>query len=330
MNIYYEKDTDLSIIKGRKVAIIGYGAQGHAHANNLRDSGVDVTVALRAGSKSEVKAREAGLQVVSIAAAISEADLVMMLAPDEHHAAIYGEIAPNLKKGAAMGFAHGFNIHFGQIKPRSDLDVILIAPKGIGHQVRATYVAGGGVPSLIAVHQDASGEARAIAFSYASALGTGRAGIIETTFREEAETDLFGEQAVLCGGVSALAKAGFDTLVEAGYTPEVAYFECLHELKLIVDLLYKEGIAGMREAISNTAEYGDISRGPRIVDERTREEMKRILREIQDGTFAREFILENQAGTPMIRAIRRLTREHPMEQVGERLRGMMPWIRNNP
>nr|VFK67297.1 MAG: ketol-acid reductoisomerase [Candidatus Kentron sp. UNK]VFK72627.1 MAG: ketol-acid reductoisomerase [Candidatus Kentron sp. UNK] len=330
MNIYYEKDTDLSLIKNRVVAIIGYGSQGHAHANNLRDSGVSVIVGLRPDSKSAPKAMEAGLRVESVPAAAQEADLVMMLAPDEHHAAIYREtIAPNLKQGAAMAFAHGFNIHFGQIEPRSDLDVIMIAPKGIGHQVRATYVAGGGVPSLIAAHQDASGQAKAIALSYASALGTGRAGIIETTFREETETDLFGEQAVLCGGVSALAKAGFETLVEAGYAPEVAYFECLHELKLIVDLLYKGGITSMRDAISNTAEYGDITRGPRIVDGRTREEMRRILEEIQNGAFAREFILENQTGTPVMKAMRRLTREHPMEQVGERLRRMMSWIQGD-
>nr|VFK20964.1 MAG: ketol-acid reductoisomerase [Candidatus Kentron sp. LFY] len=330
MNIYYEKDADSSLIENRTVAIIGYGSQGHAHANNLYDSGVPVIVGLRPGSASESRAREAGLPVASLVTATEKADLVMMLAPDEHHAAIYREIiAPNLKKGAAMAFAHGFNIHFGQIDPRPDLDVIMIAPKGIGHQVRATYVAGGGVPSLIAVHQDASKQAHAIALSYAAALGTGRAGIIETTFREETETDLFGEQAVLCGGVSALARAGFETLVEAGYAPEVAYFECLHELKLIVDLLYKGGIAGMREAISNTAEYGDITRGPRIVDERVREEMKRILAEIQNGAFAREFILENQTGTPVMKAVRRLTREHPMEQVGERLRGMMPWIRGD-
>nr|VFJ72964.1 MAG: ketol-acid reductoisomerase [Candidatus Kentron sp. FW] len=327
MNIYYEKDTDLSVIKNRKVTIIGYGSQGHAHANNLHDSGVEVIVGLRPGSESEPKAREAGLRVESVITATREADLVMMLAPDEHHGAIYREvIEPNLEEGAALAFAHGFNIHFGQIEPRSDLDVIMIAPKGIGHQVRATYVAGGGVPSLIAVDQDASGQARAIALSYASALGTGRAGIIETSFREETETDLFGEQAVLCGGVSALAKAGFETLVEAGYAPEVAYFECLHELKLIVDLLYKGGIASMRDAISNTAEYGDITRGPRVIDGQVREEMKRILEEIRNGTFAREFILENQTGTPVMKAIRRLTREHPMEEVGKRLRGMMPWI----
>lgn len=327
MNIYYEKDTDLSLIENRKVAIIGYGSQGHAHANNLQDSGVRVIVALRPESESKARALEDGLWVESLATATADADVVMMLAPDEQHGVIYREtIAPNLKKGGALAFAHGFNIHFGQIEPRPDLDVIMIAPKGIGHQVRATYVAGGGVPALIAVHQDASGEAQAIALSYAAALGSGRAGIIETSFREETETDLFGEQAVLCGGVSALAKAGFDTLVEAGYAPEVAYFECLHELKLIVDLLYREGIAGMRDAISNTAEYGDITRGSRVVDGRVRDEMKKILREIQNGVFAREFILENQTGAPVMKAMRRLTREHPMEQVGRRLREMMPWM----
>ncbi|VFN00948.1 MAG: ketol-acid reductoisomerase [Candidatus Kentron sp. G] len=327
MNIYYEKDTDLSLIKNRKVAIVGYGSQGHAHANNLHDTGVPVVVGLRPGSQSEPRAIEDGLRVASVTGAIREADVVMMLAPDEHHAAIYREaVEPNIKTGAAIAFAHGFNIHFGQIEPRPDLDVIMIAPKGIGPQVRATYVAGGGVPSLIAVYQDASGQARAIALSYASAIGTGRTGIIETTFREETETDLFGEQAVLCGGVSALAMAGFETLVEAGYAPEVAYFECLHELKLIVDLLYKGGITRMRGAISNTAEYGDITRGARVIDDKVRAEMKRILGEIQNGAFAREFILENQAGKPVMKAVERLTREHPMEQVGKRLRGMMPWI----
>ncbi|MBT8420878.1 MAG: ketol-acid reductoisomerase [Gammaproteobacteria bacterium] len=327
MHIYYEKDTDPTLINNRKVAIIGYGSQGHAHANNLRDSGVDVVVGLRPGSTSEPKVTQDGPRVASVTDAVREADLVMMLAPDEHHAAIYREVvAPNIKKGAAIAFAHGFNIHFGQIEPRPDLDVIMIAPKGIGPQVRATYIAGGGVPSLVAVHQDASGQALAIALSYAAALGTGRTGIIETTFREETETDLFGEQAVLCGGVSALAQAGFETLVEAGYTPEVAYFECMHELKLIVDLLYKGGISRMREAISNTAEYGDITRGPRVIDDRVRGEMKRILGEIQNGAFAREFIMENQTGKPVMKAVARLTREHPMEQVGARLRGMMPWI----
>lgn len=327
MNIYYEKDTDPTLIKDRAVAIIGYGSQGHAHANNLRDSGVPVVVGLRPGSASRPRAIEDGLRVEEPDTAIRQAGLVMMLTPDEHHAALYREsVEPNIPKGAAIAFAHGFNIHFGQIEPRPDLDVIMIAPKGIGHQVRATYLAGGGVPSLIAVHRDASGQARAIALSYAAALGAGRAGIIETTFREETETDLFGEQAVLCGGVSALAQAGFETLVEAGYAPEVAYFECLHELKLIVDLLYKGGITRMREAISNTAEYGDVTRGPRVIDHRVRNEMRRMLREIQNGSFAREFILENQTGRPVMKAARRLIREHPMERVGERLRGMMPWI----
>nr|VFJ44738.1 MAG: ketol-acid reductoisomerase [Candidatus Kentron sp. DK]VFJ44911.1 MAG: ketol-acid reductoisomerase [Candidatus Kentron sp. DK] len=330
MNVFYEKDTDPTLIKNRTVAIIGYGSQGHAHANNLRDSGVRVVVGLRADSPSEAKAREAGLAVAGLEEAAREADLVMMLAPDEHHAAIYREaVAPNIRQGAAIAFAHGFNIHFGQIEPRPDLDVILIAPKGIGPQVRATYVTGGGVPSLVAVQQDASGQALAISLSYAWALGTGRAGIIRTTFREETETDLFGEQAVLCGGVSALAEAGFETLVEAGYAPEVAYFECLHELKLIVDLLYKGGISRMRESISNTAEYGDITRGPRVIDEGVRREMKRILGEIQSGVFAREFVLENQTGTPVMKAARRAARAHPMEEVGKRLRGMMPWIEGN-
>nr|VFJ88852.1 MAG: ketol-acid reductoisomerase [Candidatus Kentron sp. H]VFJ90407.1 MAG: ketol-acid reductoisomerase [Candidatus Kentron sp. H]VFJ97052.1 MAG: ketol-acid reductoisomerase [Candidatus Kentron sp. H] len=327
MNIRYEKDTDPALLKNRKVAIIGYGAQGHAHANNLHDAGIYVVVGLRPGSQSELKAMEDGLSIASVTSAVREADIVMMLAPDEHHAEIYREaVEPHIKTGAAIAFAHGFNIHFGRIESRPDLDVILIAPKGIGHQVRATYLAGGGVPALVAVYQDVSGQALAIALSYASALGSGRSGIIETTFREETETDLFGEQAVLCGGVSALAQAGFETLVEAGYAPEVAYFECLHELKLIVDLLYKGGLSKMREAISNTAEYGDITRGPRIIDDRARDEMRRILREIQTGVFAREFILENQAGKPVMKAVERLTREHPMEEVGKRLRGMMPWI----
>lgn len=330
MNIYYDKDADLSIIKSKKVAIIGYGSQGHAHANNLKDSGVDVVVGLRPGSASEVKARNAGLTVKSVADAVKEADVVMILAPDEHQAKLYREtIEPNIKKGAALAFAHGFNIHFGQIEPRADLDVIMIAPKGPGHLVRSTYVAGGGVPSLIAVFQNASGKAKEIALSYASANGGGRAGIIETTFREETETDLFGEQAVLCGGVTALVQAGFETLVEAGYAPEMAYFECLHELKLIVDLMYEGGIANMRYSISNTAEYGDLTRGPRIITEQTKNEMRKILKEIQTGEFAREFILENQAGAPTLKAKRRIGREHLIEQVGEKLRDMMPWIKAN-
>lgn len=330
MNIYYDKDCDLSLIKKRKVTIVGYGSQGHAHANNLQDSGVDVTVALRPGSASEAKAKKAKLKVKDIAAAVKAADVVMILAPDEHQRKIYDEdIEPNIKKGATLAFAHGFNIHFEQIVPRSDLDVIMIAPKGPGHLVRATYTQGGGVPSLIAVFQDASGKAKKIALSYASANGGGRAGIIETSFKEETETDLFGEQAVLCGGATALVQAGFETLVEAGYAPEMAYFECLHELKLIVDLMYEGGIANMRYSISNTAEYGDLTRGPRIVTSETKAEMKKILTEIQSGEFAREFILENQAGAATLKAKRRIGRDHQIEEVGERLRSMMPWIKAN-
>jgi ketol-acid reductoisomerase len=330
MNIYYDKDADLSIIQGLKVAIIGYGSQGHAHANNLKDSGVDVVVGLRAGSSSMAKAEGAGLKVAEIPEAVASADLVMVLAPDEHQARLYrDQIEPNLKKGAVLAFAHGFNIHFEQIEPRADLDVIMIAPKGPGHLVRSTYTQGGGVPSLIAVYQDASGKAKDIALSYASANGGGRAGVIETSFREETETDLFGEQAVLCGGTTALVQAGFETLVEAGYAPEMAYFECLHELKLIVDLMYEGGIANMRYSISNTAEYGDLTRGPRVITEETKAEMARILKEIQSGEFAREFILENQAGTATLKAKRRIGREHLIEQVGEKLRDMMPWIKAN-
>jgi ketol-acid reductoisomerase len=330
MKIYYDKDADLSIIRKLKVAIIGYGSQGHAHANNLKDSGVDVVVALREGSASAAKATQAGLSVQGVEQAVASADVVMVLAPDEQQARLYQEcIAPHLKEKAALAFAHGFNIHFGQIEPPPCVDVILVAPKGPGHLVRSTYRQGGGVPSLIAVHQDASGQAKAIALSYASANGGGRAGIIETTFREETETDLFGEQAVLCGGLTALAQAGFETLVEAGYAPEMAYFECLHELKLIVDLMYEGGIANMRYSISNTAEYGDLTRGPRIVNDATRAEMRRILGEIQSGEFAREFILENQAGAPTLKAKRRLSREHDIERVGSKLREMMPWISAN-
>jgi ketol-acid reductoisomerase len=330
MNIFYEKDADLSIIRGMKVAIIGYGSQGHAHANNLKDSGVDVVVGLRPGSGSARKAEGAGLAVKPISDAVAYADLIMVLAPDEHQSAIYQEqVLPSLKKGAVIAFAHGFNIHFGRIEPRPDLDVIMIAPKGPGHLVRSTYTQGGGVPSLIAVHQDASGRARDIALSYAAANGGCRAGVIETSFREETETDLFGEQVVLCGGLTALAQAGFETLTDAGYAPEMAYFECLHELKLIVDLMYEGGIANMRYSISNTAEYGDLTRGPRIITEETRAEMRRILTEIQSGQFAREFILENQAGAPTLKALRRIGREHQVEKVGEQLRSMMPWIKTN-
>lgn len=330
MQVYYDKDADLSIIRGKKVAIVGYGSQGHAHANNLKDSGVSVVVALRPGSESAIKAQNAGLEVAVIADAVKSADVVMILAPDEHQARLYSEvIEPNIKKGAALAFAHGFNVHYEQILPRKDLDVIMIAPKGPGHLVRSTYTQGGGVPSLIAVYQDASGQAKQIALSYASANGGGRAGIIETNFREETETDLFGEQAVLCGGATALVQAGFETLVEAGYAPEMAYFECLHELKLIVDLMYEGGIANMRYSISNTAEYGDLTRGPRVITEETKYEMAQILKEIQNGEFAREFILENQAGAATLKAKRRLGREHQIEEVGARLRDMMPWIKAN-
>jgi len=330
MNIYYDKDADLSIIQGKKVTIVGYGSQGHAHANNLKESGVDVTVALRTGSSSAAKAENAGLTVKPLADAIVDADVVMILAPDEHQAKLYRDVVePNIKQGAALAFAHGFNIHFEQIEPRSDLDVIMIAPKGPGHLVRSTYTQGGGVPSLIAIYQNASGAAKDIALSYASANGGGRAGIIETSFQEETETDLFGEQAVLCGGATALVQAGFETLVEAGYAPEMAYFECLHELKLIVDLMYEGGIANMRYSISNTAEYGDLTRGPRVVTDDTKAEMKRILTEIQNGEFAREFILENNAGQATLKAKRRLGREHQIEEVGGQLRSMMSWISDN-
>ena len=329
MRVYYDKDADLAIIQQRQVTILGYGSQGHAHANNLKDSGIKVTVGLRAGSSSWNKAEQAGLTVMEVEAAVKQADLVMMLVPDEHQASLYTTIEPLLKRGAVLAFAHGFNIHFQQIEPRADLDVIMIAPKGPGHLVRSTYTQGGGVPSLIAIHQDGSGQAKNIALAYAKANGGGRAGIIETNFREETETDLFGEQAVLCGGATALVQAGFETLVEAGYAPEMAYFECLHELKLIVDLMYEGGIANMRYSISNTAEYGDLVSGPRVINQETKNTMRQILTEIQDGTFAKSFILENQAGAPFLKAKRRLSQEHPIEQVGEKLRDMMPWIKAN-
>ncbi|MDY6992142.1 MAG: ketol-acid reductoisomerase, partial [Pseudomonadota bacterium] len=297
MKVYYDKDADLALIKSKKIAIIGYGSQGHAHANNLKDSGVEVVVGLRPASASAKKAEAAGLTSRSIEEAAQWADVIMILAPDEHQPQMYRHsIAPHIRSGSAIAFAHGFNIHFEQIQPAEDLDVIMIAPKGPGHLVRSTYTQGGGVPSLIAVYQDASGQALPLALAYASANGGGRAGIIETSFREETETDLFGEQTVLCGGVTALAQAGFETLVEAGYAPEMAYFECLHELKLIVDLMYEGGIANMRYSISNTAEYGDLTRGPRIITEQTKAEMRKILKEIQTGEFAREFIMENQTG----------------------------------
>ena len=330
MNIYYDKDTNLSLIKGKQVAIIGYGSQGHAHANNLQESGVTVCVGLREGSASAAKAKAAGIEVKSIVDAVAWGDVVMVLAPDEHQTALYRDhIEPNIRQGATLAFAHGFNIHFQQIVPRSDLDVIMIAPKGPGHLVRSTYQQGGGVPSLIAVFQDASGNARELALSYASANGGGRAGIIETTFKEETETDLFGEQTVLCGGITSLIQAGYETLVEAGYAPEMAYFECLHETKLIVDLIYEGGIANMRYSISNTAEYGDFTRGPRVVTEESKKAMKQILKEIQTGEFAKEFILENQSGAPVMKAMRRISKEHGIEVVGRKLRSMMPWIKDN-
>ncbi|MEX1033039.1 MAG: ketol-acid reductoisomerase [Cellvibrionaceae bacterium] len=331
MQIYYDKDCDLSIIQGKKVAIIGYGSQGHAHAQNLKDSGVsNVVVGLRKGSANWKNVEKAGLQVDTIEGATTDADVVMILAPDEHQANIYrNQIAPNLKSGAALAFAHGFNIHFQLIEPPKDVDVIMIAPKGPGHTVRSTYLEGGGVPTLIALYQDASDKAKDLALSYASANGGGRSGIIETSFREETETDLFGEQAVLCGGASALVQAGFETLVEAGYAPEMAYFECLHELKLIVDLMYQGGIADMRYSISNTAEYGDYVTGPRIITEQTKAEMKRVLTDIQQGKFAKDFVLENQAGAPTLKAKRRIASEHQIEIVGAKLRSMMPWIKAN-
>ncbi len=327
MTVYYNDDADLSIIKSKKVTILGYGSQGHAHALNLKDSGVDVTVGLRKGSSSWSKAEQAGLTVKELGDAVNGADLVMVLLPDENQGAVYRDtIEPNLKQGATLAFAHGFNIHFAIIQPRADLDVVMIAPKGPGHLVRHTFTQGGGVPSLIAVHQDASGTAKATALSYACANGGTRAGVIETTFRDECETDLFGEQAVLCGGLTALITAGFETLVEAGYPPEMAYFECLHEVKLIVDLIYEGGIANMRYSISNTAEYGDMKIGPRLINDSVKEEMRKVLKEIQNGSFARDFVEECNSGKISMNAMRRLTAEHEIEQVGARLRSMMSWI----
>ncbi len=331
MRVYYDRDADIGIIKGKKVAIVGYGSQGHAHAQNLKDSGVaEVAVALRDGSPTAAKAINAGFKVLSNAAAAAWADVVMILAPDEHQAAIYADdLHANLKQGATLAFAHGLNVHFGLIEPRADLDVVMIAPKGPGHTVRSEYVRGGGVPCLIAVHQDASGNAHDLALAYASAVGGGRSGIIETNFREECETDLFGEQAVLCGGITHLIQAGFETLTEAGYAPEMAYFECLHETKLIVDLLYEGGIANMRYSISNTAEYGDIVTGPRIITDETKAEMKRVLADIQSGRFVKNFVLDNRAGQPELKASRKTAAAHPIEKVGAELRAMMPWIGAN-
>ena len=330
MKVYYDKDADLSLIKGKKVTIIGYGSQGHAHALNLKESGVKVTVGLRKGGASWDKARKAGLKVEEVAEAVKGADIVMMLMPDEHIAATYAaEVAPNIKKGASLAFAHGFNVHYGFVQPRADLDVWMVAPKAPGHTVRSTYAAGGGVPMLIAVHRNPSKKARDLALSYAAAIGGGKAGIIETNFKEETETDLFGEQTVLCGGCVELVKAGFDTLVEAGYAPEMAYFECLHELKLIVDLMYEGGIGTMNYSISNNAEFGEYVTGPKIIDQGVRQRMKEALLRIQNGEYAKEFVLENRAGAPGLLSQRRMTAELPIEKVGARLREMMPWIRKN-
>ena len=330
MKVYYDKDADLSLVKGKNVTIIGYGSQGHAHAQNLNDSGVKVTVGVRKGGPSWAKVEKAGLKVADVADAVKSADIVMMLLPDEQIAAVYkNDVEPNIKQGASLAFAHGFNVHYGQVVPRADLDVWMVAPKAPGHTVRATYTQGGGVPHLIAVHADKSGKARDLALSYAAANGGGKAGVIETNFREETETDLFGEQAVLCGGAVELIKAGFETLTEAGYAPEMAYFECLHELKLIVDLIYEGGIANMNYSISNNAEYGEYVSGPRVVTPETKKAMKQILTDIQTGEYAKSFILENRAGAPTLLSRRRLMAGHQIEVVGEQLRAMMPWIKKN-
>ena len=330
MKVYYDKDADLSLIKGKNVTIVGYGSQGHAHAQNLHDSGVNVTVGLRRGGASWPKVEKAGLKVAEVGDAVRGADVVMILLPDEQIASVYkNDVEPNIRQGASLAFAHGFNVHYGQVVPREDLDVWMVAPKAPGHTVRSTYVQGGGVPHLIAVHADRSGRARDVALSYAAANGGGKAGIIETNFREETETDLFGEQVVLCGGTVELIKAGFETLVEAGYAPEMAYFECLHELKLIVDLIYEGGIANMNYSISNNAEYGEYVTGPRIVTDESKKVMKKVLQDIQTGEYAKSFILENRAGAPTLMSRRRLMAEHDIEVVGEKLRAMMPWIKAN-
>ena len=331
MRVYYDRDADVNLVKSKKVAIVGYGSQGHAHAMNLRDSGAEeVKIALRHKSASAAKAEGAGFEVLDASAAAKWADVVMMLSPDETQGQTYREhLAPNLRDGTALAFAHGLNIHFNLIEPRSDIDVFMIAPKGPGHTVRSEYQRGAGVPCLLAVHQDASGNCHDLALSYSSAIGGGRAGIIETTFREECETDLFGEQAVLCGGLTSLIMNGFETLVEAGYAPEMAYFECCHEVKLIVDLIYEGGIANMRYSVSNTAEYGDLSRGPRVVDAKVKKRMKKVLEDIQTGRFVQEWMQECAAGQPSFKALRRRGGEHAIEEVGERLRSMMPWIAEN-
>ena len=329
MQVYYDKDCDLSIIQGKKVAILGFGSQGHAHACNLKDSGVDVVVGLRSGSSSIAKAEAYGLKTSDVASAVASADVVMVLTPDEFQAQLYREeIEPNLKQGATLAFAHGFAIHYNQIVPRKDLDVIMVAPKAPGHTVRTEFTKGGGIPDLIAIFQDASGNAKNVALSYASGIGGGRTGIIETTFKDETETDLFGEQAVLCGGLSELVKAGFETLVEAGYQPELAYFECLHEVKLIVDLMVKGGLTSMRDSISNTAEYGDYVSGPRLITADTKAEMKRVLADIQDGTFARNFVAECEAGKPEMKKVRDRDSQHPIEKVGKGLRSMFSWLKD--
>ena len=330
MKVYYDKDADLSLIKGKKVTIIGYGSQGHAHALNLHESGVKVTVGLRKGGASWDKAKKAGLKVAEVDDAVKGADFVMVLLPDENISAVYKEnIEPNIKKGAALAFAHGFNIHYGQVTPRADIDVVMIAPKAPGHTVRSTYTQGGGTPCLIAVHQNVTKKAKDVALSYAAAIGGARAGVIETNFKEETETDLFGEQAVLCGGCVELIKAGYETLVEAGYAPEMAYFECLHELKLIVDLIYEGGIANMNYSISNNAEYGEYVTGPKVINAQSREAMRQALRDIQTGEYAKNFILENRAGAPSLLSNRNLNKAHSIEIVGEKLREMMPWIKRN-
>jgi len=330
MKVYYDKDADLSLVKGKKVTIVGYGSQGHAHALNLNDSGVKVTVGLRKDGASWDKAKKAGLTVKDVGDAVKGADFVMMLMPDEHIAAVYAsEVEPNIRKGATLGFAHGFNIHYGQVKPREDLDVVMIAPKAPGHTVRSTYAQGGGTPMLIAVHRDQSKKARDLALSYAAAIGGARAGVIETTFKEETETDLFGEQTVLCGGCVELVKAGYEVLTEAGYAPEMAYFECLHELKLIVDLMYEGGIGTMNYSISNNAEFGEYVTGPKVITAETKNAMRAALARIQSGEYAKEFILESRAGAPTLLSRRRMTAEHPIEVVGEKLRAMMPWIKKN-
>jgi ketol-acid reductoisomerase len=329
MKIYYDKDIKRGLIKEKKVCVMGYGSQGYAHANNLKESGVNVIIGVRKGPSFD-KAKKAGFKTMLPSEATKDADVIMMLLPDEYQADVYkNEIAPNMKKGAYLGFAHGFNIHYHQIVPSPDTNVFMVAPKGPGHLVRSEYIKGSGIPCLVAVHQDPSGDTKALALSYASAIGGGRAGIIETTFREETETDLFGEQVVLCGGLTSLIMAGYETLVEAGYAPEMAYFECLHEVKLIVDLLYEGGISNMRYSISNTAQYGDLTRGPRVINSEVRKEMKKILKEIQSGEFAREWILECRANKPVFNALTKKGAEHPIEEVGARLRAMMPWLKKD-